>query len=341
MQTSTFGPTGLRVSRLFLGAMTFGGDRSVGAPADECGRILARYEEAGGNVIDTAINYRNGDSETILGELLSGRRDRFVVSTKYTVSRDRDDPNGGGNHRKNLIASLEISLRRLQTDFIDIYWVHMWDRHTPIEETMRALDDAVRAGKIRYVGISDAPAWVVSRANVLADWRAWTPFAGIQVPYSLVQRDIEHELLPMADHLGLTVAAWSPLGGGLLSGKFNDPSVSADGPTRLSRQNIADRDAAIAAELCACAEPLAASPAQTALAWVMGRSPRIHPILGARSERQLDENLAALSVDLPAEISERLDAVSRPPALFPTSFINETSPWVFGAADITGRADGA
>jgi len=174
MRYTTFGRTGLRVSELVLGAMTFGEQGGVGAPLDECRRILDVYAEAGGNMVDTAINYRGGASEEILGELLAGRRDRFVVATKYTVSRDPGDPNGGGNHRKNLRLSLEISLRRLRTDHIDVYWVHIWDRHTPIEETMRALDDAVSAGKVLYVGVSDTPAWVVSRANMLAEWRGWT-----------------------------------------------------------------------------------------------------------------------------------------------------------------------
>jgi aryl-alcohol dehydrogenase-like predicted oxidoreductase len=208
MQCRRFGNTGLRVSELFLGAMTFGEQGGVGAPIEECRRIVDAYFEAGGNVIDTAINYRGGASEEIVGELLVGRRDRFVLATKYTVSRDRGDPNGAGNHRKNLRLSLDTSLRQLQTDYLDIYWVHMWDRHTPIEETMRALDDEVRAGRILYVGISDTPAWIVSEANTLAQWRDWTAFAGLQVPYSLLQRDIERDLLPMAESLGMTVAAW-------------------------------------------------------------------------------------------------------------------------------------
>ena len=199
MRYRLFGASGLRVSDLFLGAMTFGEQGGVGAPPAECARMLDAYADPGGNVIDTAINYRGGASEEILGDLLRGRRDRFVLATKYTVARDRDDPNAAGNHRKNLRLSLETSLRRLRTDYVDIYWVHMWDQHTPAEETMRALDDEVRAGKILYVGISDTPAWVISRANTLADWRGWTAFSGVQAPYSLLRRDIERELLPMAE----------------------------------------------------------------------------------------------------------------------------------------------
>jgi aryl-alcohol dehydrogenase-like predicted oxidoreductase len=221
MRYRLLGQTGLRVSELFLAAMTFGDQGAGGgAPSQECRRILDRYADAGGNVVDTAVNYSGGQSETILGELLGGRRDRFVVATKCTMSRDGSDPNAAGSHRKNLTLSLETSLRQLRTNYIDVYWVHLWDSHTPVEETMRALDDAVRAGKVLYVGISDAPAWVVARANTLAEWRGWTPFAGLQVPYNLLDRDIERELLPMAEAFGLTVAAWGPLASGVLSGKL-------------------------------------------------------------------------------------------------------------------------
>src|SRR6266702_7504700 len=198
MRYRLFGASGLRVSELFLGAMTFGEQGGVGAPPEECRRILDAYADAGGNVIDTAINYRGGASEEILGELLSGRRDRFVLATKYTVSRDRGDPNAAGNHRKNLRASLETSLRRLRTSYIDIYWVHMWDRHTPAEETMRALDDEVRAGKVLYAGISDTPAWLIA------------------------------ELLPMAESTGMTVAAWSRW----RAGSFPASSVRRAGPNQ-------------------------------------------------------------------------------------------------------------
>ena len=199
MRYRLLGNTGLRVSQLFLGAMTFGDPDTVGAAPEECRRMVDAYAEAGGNVIDTASNYRGGASEAIVGEVLEGRRDQFVVATKYTVARDPGDPNAAGNHRKNLRLSLETSLRRLRTDYVDLLWVHMWDAHTPVEETIRALDDVVRAGRVLYVGISDTPAWVVARANTLAELRGWTVFAGLQVPYSLLQRDVERELLPMAE----------------------------------------------------------------------------------------------------------------------------------------------
>jgi aryl-alcohol dehydrogenase-like predicted oxidoreductase len=254
MKYRTFGRSGLRVSEAFLGTMTFGGDWGWGASPDECRAMLTAYAEAGGNVIDTASNYTDGTSERIVGELLGADRDHFVLATKYTLSLDRSDPNASGNHRKSLTRSLDQSLRRLRTDYVDILWVHIWDPHTPIEETMRALDDAVRAGKVLYVGISDAPAWVVARANTLAESRGLTAFTGLQVPYSLVERDVERELLPMAEALDLSVAAWSPLAGGVLSGTFT--RTGAEGPTRKNRADVSERDLGIAREVDAVADDL-------------------------------------------------------------------------------------
>jgi aryl-alcohol dehydrogenase-like predicted oxidoreductase len=332
MRYRLFGASGLRVSELFLGAMTFGEQGGVGAAPEECQRIVDTYADAGGNVIDTAINYRDGASEEILGEVLTGRRDRFVLATKYTVSRDRDDPNAAGNHRKNLRLSLETSLRRLRTSYIDIYWVHMWDRHTPPEETMRALDDEVRAGKILYVGISDTPAWLIARANTLAHWRGWTAFTGLQVPYSLLQRDIERELLPMAETLGMTVAAWSPLAGGILSGKFS--SITPAGPgTRIDPATLTEHQRTVAASVQAVAGELGATAAQVAIAWTRARSPAIHPIIGARRADQLLDNLRAADLELPHEAVAQLDRATELDLGFPSTFISDTSPWVFGAAE--------
>ena len=337
MRYQLFGRTGLRVSRLFLGAMTFGEQGGVGAPIDECRRMLDAYSDAGGNVIDTAINYRGGASETILGELLEGRRDRYVLATKYSVSRDRSDPNAAGNHRKNLVASLETSLRRLRTDYIDVYWVHIWDEHTPIDETIRALDDVVRSGKVLYVGISDTPAWVVARANTLAELRGWSSFAGLQVPYSLLKRDIERELLPMATSFGMSVAAWSPLGGGVLSGKFTSGRPVEAG-TRIAADSLSDHDRAVAQAVQEVADDLGVSASQVAIAWTMARSRIVHPIVGARRLDQLVDNLAAADVTLPAEAVVRLDEVSGFTVGFPTDFIAETGPWVLG--DVSSLVDG-
>jgi aryl-alcohol dehydrogenase-like predicted oxidoreductase len=329
MRYTTFGRTGLRVSELVLGAMTFGEQGGVGAPIEECRRILDAYAEAGGNVVDTAINYRGGASEEILGELLAGRRDRFVVGTKYTVTRDPDDPNGGGSHRKNLRLSLETSLRRLRTDHVDIYWVHIWDRSTPTDETMRALDDAVTAGKVLYIGVSDTPAWVVSRANTLADWRGWTPFAGLQVPYSLIERDAERELLPMAQAYGMTVLGWGPLGGGVLSGKYSAGSPA--GTTRLSQDAISDRDLGVARVVGEVATELGVTPAQVALAWVRERH-GVLPIIGARTVHQLQQNLGCTAVTLPSELVVRLEAATQFSLGFPADFIAQTRPWVLATA---------
>lgn len=331
MRYTMFGGTGLRVSELFLGAMTFGEQGGVGAPIEECARILDAYADAGGNVIDTAINYRGGQSEEILGELLNGRRDRFVVSTKYTVTRDRDDPNAAGNHRKNLRLSLETSLRRLRTEYIDIYWVHMWDARTPAEETLRALDDQVRAGKILYTGISDTPAWVVSRANALADWHGWTAFAGLQAPYNLLCRDIERDLLPMAEALGLTLAAWSPLADGILSGKFAGEGTAGQ-PTRVDPADLGVQQQRVAALVTEIAAELGASPAQVAIAWAEARSPIIRPIIGARRVSQVLDNIGAAALALPTELVARLDAETPIDLGFPATFIRDNSPWVLGTA---------
>src|SRR5215470_2128151 len=328
MRYRTLGRSGLRVSQLFLGTMTFGEDWGWGAPVEECRKLFTAYAEAGGNVIDTANRYTEGASERIVGELVAADRDRFVVATKYTLTNDGSDPNASGNHRKSLTRSLEQSLVRMNTDRIDLLWVHIWDPGTPIEEMMRALDDAVGAGKVLYIGISDSPAWVVSRANTLADWRGWTPFVGLQVPYSLLQRDIERELLPMSGELGLSVAAWSPLARGLLSGKFTRSTPS--GPTRVRPEDATEQEMRVAREVDAVADELGASSSQVALAWTMARHPHLHPIVGARRIEQLTDNLAAADLALPDAAVRRLDEVSAIDLGFPTAFINSMDRFVYG-----------
>lgn len=325
------------MSELFFGAMSF-----YEHHGDEATRryraMLDAYAEAGGNVIDTASAY--GESESVLGDLLIGRRDRFVLASKYTISRDQADPNAAGSHRKNLVLSLEQSLRRLRTDYLDLYWVHLWDRHTPIEETMRALDDAVRAGKILYVGISDAPAWLVSRADLLAEWRGWTPFAAVQVPYNLLRRDAERELLPMAETLGLSVAAWGPLAGGVLSGKFSAPDGIVPGvQTRIDADDLTARDHAMARAVLTVADGLGARPAQIALAWIRARHAAVHPIIGAGSVEQLTENLGAVDVVLPDDALRTLESAVEFERGFPADFLAqcEADPWVFGRTPVTGR----
>ena len=314
MKYRLFGRTGLRVSELLLGTMTFDD------PA-EASRIVDAYADAGGNVLDTASAY--GDGEELLGSIVR-RRDRFVIGTKYTLSRDAADPNASGNHRKNLVSSLDRSLRRLRTDHVDVYWVHIWDRHTPMEETMRALDDAVRAGKVLYTGISDAPAWVVARANTLAQWRDWTPFAGLQVPYNLLNRDVERELLSMAEALGLSVTAWAPLAAGKLSGSSS--------PRRVDPATLTETERAAARAVREVADELGVRPAQVALAWTRAKSRAVLPLVGVSSVAQLHENLGALDVTLPDEAVRRLEAAVDFRLGFPGDFIAECepSPFVFG-----------
>ncbi|WP_049574995.1 aldo/keto reductase [Nonomuraea sp. SBT364] len=323
MRYRLLGRTGLRVSELFLGAMTF---REASPDVRE---MIDLYADAGGNVIDTASAY--GESEEVVGELLDGRRDRFVLATKYTLSRDATDLNASGNHRKNLVLSLEHSLRRLRTDYVDVFWVHMWDRHTPIEETMRALDDVVRAGKVLYVGISDAPAWVVSRANTLAEWRGWTPFAGLQVPYNLLWRDIERELLPMADELGMSVATWGPLAGGVLSGKFTSGAPVGAG-TRIAPGSVGEREHAAARAVLEVAAELGVTASQVAIAWTMARSRAVHPIVGASGPAQLRDNLGAAAVTLPGDALRTLEAAVPFSLGFPLDFIGDASSPTLGSA---------
>jgi aryl-alcohol dehydrogenase-like predicted oxidoreductase len=327
MRYKLFGRTGLRVSELALGAMTFGEDWGWGAPKEECARILEAYAEAGGNFIDTANRYTDGTSERIVGELIAPDRDRWVVATKYTLNMRPEDPNAGGTHRKSLVQALEASLKRLRTDYIDVYWVHVWDAFTPVEEVVRALDDAVTAGKVLYVGISDTPAWLVSQAVTLADLRGWTPFAGIQVPYSLVWRDVERDLLPMAYALDLAVTTWEPLGGGLLTGRYGSGRTAPEGTriasTEYGRRMLTERNLQIADTLNAVAAELGASPAQVAIAWVRAQQDRgvIIPIVGARRREQVEDSLGAVEVELSEAELRRLDEASRIDLGFPHDFV--------------------
>ena len=315
MRYRLLGPTGLKVSELCLGTMTFGTDWGWGADEDECGRIVAAFAEAGGNFVDTANNYTDGSSESIVGALTASDRDRWVIATKYTLTVDRADPNAGGNHRKSLVRSLEQSLRRLRTDYVDLLWLHMRDATTPIDEFVRALDDQVALGKVLYVGISDSPAWVAARANAIAALRGWSPFVAVQVPYSVASRDPERELLPMAAELGLTVTAWGALGAGVLTGR--DPQ-SLRWPGEPS-----ERTRLIVAALEEIAAARRATPAQVAISWLLTRNggPPVVPILGVRRLEQLQENLGAPAIHLSEEERAALDDVSAPSLGFPRAFL--------------------
>lgn len=327
------GRSALRVSPLCLGTMTFGSEWGWGADESVSRAQLDLYAERGGNFIDTANFYTGGTSETLLGKFLEGRRDRFVLATKYTSNMRPGDPNAGGNHRKNLVQSLEASLRRLRTDHIDLYWVHVDDLLTPIEETMRALDLAVRQGKVLHVGISDMPAWKVAQANTIADFRGWSPFTALQVEYSLVQRTPERDLVPMAQALGLAVTPWSPLGGGVLSGKYGKADLAkkdaaAPASPSGSRKDVVvafnmlnERTLGIAEVVKSVAQECGASPSQVAIRWLLGKPGVTSPILGARTLDQLTDTLGALDVSLSAEQTARLDDASRVSLGFPHDFL--------------------
>src|SRR5881398_1762471 len=275
MNYRLLGKSGLRVSEFCLGTMTFGEDWGWGSSKDDAKKIYDAFREAGGNFIDTANIYTNGTSESFLGEFLKGHRESVVLATKYTNAAPGRDPNAAGNHRKNMVQAVEASLKRLQTDYIDLYWVHIWDQITPVEEVMRALDDLVRQGKVLYVGISDAPAWWIAQANTLASLRGWSPFVGLQIEYSLIERTVERELIPMAEALKLGVTAWSPLSSGVLTGKYAEGKAEADARMNsemMKGYNRADERArAVVAEVQKVSREVGRSPAQVALAWLRHR----------------------------------------------------------------------
>lgn len=322
MRYKLLGHTGLRVSELCLGTMTFGPDWGWGADQDESQAMFDAFADAGGNFIDTANRYTNGTAESYVGEFIAKERERFVVATKYTLSRDGSDPNAAGNHRKSLVESLDASLRRLKTDYIDVYWAHIWDPHTPIEEMMRALDDQVRAGKILYAGISDAPAWVIARANAVAEARHWTPFCALQSQYSLVERNAERELLPMSRNLDISFTAWGALGAGLLTGKYNDDPTGGGGRIHSAGWGaLEERKLAIAREVAAVAGEIGCSASQVALRWVQEQSPNLIPVLGSRKASQLIDNLGCVDVTLSPTQLDRLHQVSKIELGFPYDFI--------------------
>jgi aryl-alcohol dehydrogenase-like predicted oxidoreductase len=314
------GRSGLRVSELCLGTMTFGDDWGWGATREDSRRIFDAFVEAGGNFVDTANNYTNGTSEELVGEFTSEGRDRFVIATKYTLSLDADDPNAGGNHRKSLVRSLEQSLRRLRTDYVDLLWLHMYDAFTPIEEAVRALDDQVRLGKVLHVGISDSPSWIAAQAHTLAALRGWSPFVALQLPYSLSGRVPERELLPMAAALGLAVTPWGVLEAGTLTGKAPAERRWPDDPVSETSRNVI-------AALRTVAEAHEATPAQIAIAWLLQRPgpPTLVPIIAARRPEQIAENMAAVDVRLTDAEFAALEEAGRPQLGFPRSFLESES----------------
>jgi aryl-alcohol dehydrogenase-like predicted oxidoreductase len=337
----TLGHSGLRVSPIGLGTMTFGEDHGWGATVETSEAILTEYLDRGGNLIDTANAYTNGHSEKIIGDYFAkrpGQRDRIVLSTKFLANMFPGDPNGGGAGRKAMLSQLEESLRRLQTDYIDLYWLHGWDRGAPIEETLRALDDLVTAGKIRYIGLSDMPAWVASRAQTIASFRGWAPVTALQLEYSLLERTSEGELLPMAQALGIGVMPWSPLRSGKLSGKYTRDGSGGEGSRAVMFGQPAEHDWPTIDAVAQVATDLGVSSAEVALAWVLGRPGISSTLIGARTVDQLHANLGSLDVALTAEQRVKLDEVSAPALDFPATITSISANVAFGGMTVDGTA---
>jgi aryl-alcohol dehydrogenase-like predicted oxidoreductase len=315
--------------------MTFGDDWGWGAEKDQARKIYDAFREAGGNFIDTANIYTNGSSEKLVGEFIAGHREEVVVATKYTnavsgfTGQPGTDANAGGNQRKNMVQAVESSLKRLGTHYIDLYWLHIWDQMTPVEEVMRAFDDLVRAGKVLYVGISDAPAWVVAKSNTMAELRGWTRYVGLQIEYSLLERTVERELVPMAKDQQMSVLAWSPLRNGLLTGKYLPENVKqsqAEGSRMHSEMmkgfgTVEESTHATVREIVAVGEELGVSAAQVALAWLRTRPVPVIPIIGARKLAQIEDNIRSLDVKFSSEQLQRLDKTSAVSMGFPHDFM--------------------
>jgi aryl-alcohol dehydrogenase-like predicted oxidoreductase len=337
----TLGRSGLRVSPLSLGTMTFGEDDGWGASPETAEAILAEYLDRGGNVVDTANTYTNGHAEKIVGDFFAarpGRRDRVVLSTKFFANLHPGDPNGGGAGRKAIIAQLDESLRRLRTDYVDLYWLHGWDRRTPIEETLRTLDDLVTAGKIRYVGFCNVPAWVAAQSHTIAHFRGWAPLTALQLEYSLLERTAEGELLPMAEALGIGVLPWSPLRGGQLSGKYvREEGVPAYSP-RADHMGVPnEQDWVVIDAVAKVAAEIGVGSAEVALAWVRSQPTVTSTLIGARTIEQLRANLASLDITLTPKQLTALDEPSTPSLDFPAAINAGPGPMLgFGGATVDG-----
>jgi aryl-alcohol dehydrogenase-like predicted oxidoreductase len=338
----TLGRSGLRVSPFCLGAMTFGEDHGWGASVAGSEKMLSAYLDRGGNFIDTANIYTNGHSEKIIGDFFTqGKaiRDRAVIATKFFANLHEGDPNAGGAGRKALLQQCEASLRRLNTDYIDLYWLHNWDRFTPIDETLRGLDDLVTAGKIRYIGFSDTPAWKIAEAQTIAAFRSWAPIIAVQLEYSLLERTVEGELIPMAQAMGIGVMPWSPLKNGFLSGKYRRDNAGAVSSNRGALAGApSERDYAIIDVLLEVAAETGASPAAVALSWVQNRPGVASTVIGASRMDQLEQNLAALELTLTQAQTEKLNQASEPSLNFPWYFNTHLSPmFAYPGTTIDGK----
>lgn len=339
------GRSGLRVSPLALGTMTFGVPQAWGADQVEARRIFDCYVEQGGNFIDTANFYAAGESERIISGLVQGRRNRFVIATKYSLSMRRGDPNASGNHRKSMVQSVEDSLSRLGTDYIDLLYLHVWDERTPVEEILRAFDDLVRAGKVLYVGLSDTPAWQASRMQAITELRGWSPLVALQIPYNLTERTVERDLMPMALEMGMGVLPWSPLAGGVLSGKYAADDLNSESRTLESRKDInlatgrlTERNLKLGRLVGTIADELHCTPARVALAWTLLNPAVVAPIVGARTLAQLQDNLGALNVRFDEGQVARLDEASRIDLGFPHAFLRSAAIGpMFGGVSVARR----
>jgi aryl-alcohol dehydrogenase-like predicted oxidoreductase len=339
----TLGKSGLRVSPLCLGTMTFGEDWGWGASVEESENMINNYLENGGNFIDTANIYTNNHSEKIIGDVVGKNpslRTQLVLATKFANNVFPGNPNTGGTGTKAIIANLEHSLRRLQTDFIDLYWIHSWDWLTPMEETMRTLDNLVKSGKVRYIGVSDTPAWKVSQAQTAAWFKDWSPFIGLQIEYSLLQRTVEDELIPMALELGIGITPWSPLKGGLLSGKYNRSNNGNVSGSRMEARggdiSLNEKQLAIIDKLEDIAKAHDATPSVIALSWVMHKPGVSSTIIGVRNVKQLQANLSATNIQITADEIASLDALSTPPSSFVTEYKGLVSALQHGGIEING-----
>lgn len=320
MNYRLFGKSGLRVSEMALGTMTFGATTGWGADKLESKNIFDMYAKMGGNFIDTANRYADGESEKLVGEFIHSDRDHFVLSTKYSLHDKMNDPNFSGNHRKNMMRSVEASLKRLQTDYVDILWVHAWDFLTPTEEVLKGLNDLIASGKVHYIGVSDTPAWVVARANTIAELRGWNAFVGLQVEYSLLQRTPERDLIPMAKELGLALTPWAALAGGALSGKYLKGEQGRVKEVSLRRN---ERSNSIAQKVLDVAAEMEVNASQVAIKWTMQKDFTSIPIVGARTASQIEDSLEAANINLSQKHIEELNEVSKIEMGFPHDFLQQ------------------
>ncbi len=321
MRYKLLGSSGLRVSEVALGTMTFGEDWGWGADYATSRAIFDKYAEAGGNFIDTATNYTNGTSEKYVGEFVHSERERFVVASKYTLrlmTENQKNPNLGGNSRKAMMNTVERSLKVMKTDYLDLFYIHMWDYTTPVEEVLRGADDLVRQGKILYFAFSDTPAWIISSAIAKAEAYGWARPVAVQVPYNLLNRDVERDVLPMARHHDLAILPWGILGAGTLTGKYSDTS----GDESKRNRDISDRDRAAGEAVKRIAEVWERSPAQVAINWVRQQPGTVIPLLGCRKVYQMENNLGALDFQLTLEQIAELNEISGFRAGFPIDFLS-------------------